>query len=138
MPVLRALDGGLPTHVSVHKSGGRDQWSEPLPAAPADPVAAARACLREVLDPEIPISVLDLGLVYGVRADEGRIEIDLTFTATACPCMEFIKEDISDRLLRESWVDDVVLHEVWNPPWTTERITPAGRERLRGLGVGVG
>ena len=106
--------------------------------APADPVAAARACLREVLDPEIPISVLDLGLVYELRVREGRADIDLTFTATACPCMEFIKEDVSDRLLQEPWIDEVHLHEVWNPPWTTDRITPAGREQLRRLGVGVG
>lgn len=138
MPVIRGLDQGLPSHVSVHKSGGRDQWSAPLPAAPDDSLEAVRVCLREVLDPEIPISVLDLGLVYGVRWSDGVVEIDLTFTATACPCMEFIKEDVSDRLLQESWIDDVRLHEVWDPPWTTDRITPAGREQLRRLGVGVG
>lgn len=134
MPVL---DAGLPVHVSVHKSGGRDVWSEPLPVAPADPVAAAWDCLREVLDPEIPISLVDLGLIYGVEMDGGGVRVDLTFTATACPCMEFIREDVTDRLSQESWIDRVEIREVWDPPWTTDRITDEGRQQLRSLGVGV-
>ena len=134
MPVL---DVGLPAHVSVHKSGGRDLWSEPMAAAPDDPVAAAWACLREVLDPEIPISLVDLGLIYGVAVDERVVRVDLTFTATACPCMEFIREDVTDRLSQESWVQSVEIHEVWDPAWTTDRITEEGRALLRTLGVGV-
>lgn len=138
MPVLgRGPDGGIPSHVSTHKSGGRDQWSDPLPEAPADPTAAAVDCLREVLDPEIPISLVDLGLVYGLDVEERVARVDLTFTATACPCMEFIKEDVTDRLLRERWLDRVEIREVWDPPWTTDRITDEGRRRLRKLGVGA-
>lgn len=134
MPVL---DVGLPAHVSVHKSGGRDRWSEPLASPPSDPVAGTWTCLREVLDPEIPISLVDLGLIYGVSWDDGRVEVQLTFTATACPCMEFIREDVTDRLTRESWIREVEIHEVWDPPWTTDRITDEGRALLRSLGVGV-
>ena len=134
MPVL---DVGLPAHVSVHKSGGRDRWSDPLPVAPDDPVAAAWACLHEVLDPEIPISLVDLGLIYDVAYNEGVVKVDLTFTATACPCMEFIREDVTDRLAQESWVESVEIHEVWDPAWTTDRITDEGRALLRTLGVGV-
>lgn len=134
---LKTLDAGLPAHVSVHKSGGRDQWSEPLAATPADPTDAARACLAEVLDPEIPISIVDLGLVYGLRVDDGVARVELTFTATACPCMEFIKEDVTDRLEQEPWIAEVVIDEVWDPPWTTDRITAEGRETLKRLGVGV-
>ena len=90
-----------------------------------------------MLDPEIPISLVDLGLIYGARM-EGRVaHIDLTFTATACPCMEFITEDVRDRLEQERWVDRVEIHEVWDPPWTTDLITPEGRETLRRLGVGA-
>ena len=51
--------------------------------------------------------------------------------------MEFIREDITDRLLRESWLRRVEISEVWDPPWTNNRITPEGREKLRQLGVGV-
>jgi metal-sulfur cluster biosynthetic enzyme len=131
------LDIGLPAHVSVHKSGGRDRWSAPLERTPDDPVEAARACLGEVLDPEIPISLVDLGLIYGLTVDDGVAHVRLTFTATACPCVEFIREDIRDRLVQEPWLDAVEIEEVWDPPWTTARITPAGRALLRRLGVGV-
>ena len=135
LPVAPRLDGGLPTHVSVHKSGGRDLWSRPLPFPPDDPEGATWAILGEVLDPEIPISLPELGLIYGVGYDDGSVEVRLTFTATACPCMEFIKEDITDRLESESWIDAVEIVEVWDPPWTSDRITPEGRKKLRELGV---
>lgn len=137
LPVVGRLDVGLPTRVSVHKSGGRDEWSDPLPHEPADPVAAVWAALDEVLDPEIPISLPELGLIYGVDFGDGAVVVRLTFTATACPCMEFIREDIEDRLESETWVDSVEIEEVWDPPWSSERITDRGRKKLRELGVGV-
>jgi len=138
LPVVRRrLDVGLPEHVSVHKSGGRDRWSEPLAEAPSDPVAATWTALDEVLDPEMPISLVELGLIYGVEHHDGVARVTLTYTATACPCMEFIREDITDRLARESWIDRVELAEVWDPEWTVERITPEGRAKLRRLGVGA-
>jgi metal-sulfur cluster biosynthetic enzyme len=51
--------------------------------------------------------------------------------------MEFIREDITDRLEQETWIQSVEIHEVWDPPWTTERISPEGRDKLRSLGVGA-
>lgn len=139
VPVLRAPapEHALPRHVVSHASGGRDLWSDPLPHPPSDPVAAAWNCLREVLDPEIPISLVDLGLIYGVSVRDGRARVRLTYTATGCPCMAFIREDIQDRLLREAWIQEVELEEVWDPPWTRDRISQEGRERLRSLGVGA-
>jgi phenylacetate-CoA oxygenase PaaJ subunit len=95
------------------------------------------AALREVLDPEIPVSLVDLGLIYDVRREGDHVEVDLTFTATACPCMAFIRHDIEERLLRESGVGRVTIHEVWDPPWTKDRITPEGRRRMRELGITV-
>lgn len=129
------LNRDLPPPVSTHRSGGRDLWSDPGPSVPPDPVEGVRRCLREVLDPEIPISLVDLGLVYGVEFGNGVATIRLTYTATACPCMEFIREDVRDRLERERWIDRVELVEVWDPPWTVDRISPEGRARLRELGV---
>jgi metal-sulfur cluster biosynthetic enzyme len=105
--------------------------------APDDPQEAMLDCLREVLDPEIPISLVDLGLIYAASMVGGTARIDLTFTATACPCMEFIREDIRDRLLQETWIEAVEIQEVWDPPWTTDRITSHGREILKSLGVGA-
>lgn len=139
LPVVEAPrpEDALPKRVTSHASGGRDLWSPPMEVLPGDPEAAVIELLHEVLDPELPISVVDLGLIYGVEFDEGRVRVDLTFTATACPCMEFIREDVRDRLLVERWVDAVEIREVWDPPWTRDRITERGRTQLRTMGVGV-
>jgi metal-sulfur cluster biosynthetic enzyme len=109
--------------------------STPAPEGTAPDVAPLWLALKEVRDPELPISVVDLGLVYAIRRDAGRVEVDLTFTATACPCMAFIRQDIEERLLLEDGVEDVVIHVVWDPPWTRARMTEEGRSILRQYGV---
>lgn len=143
VPVVAAPAGrgGPPARAPLvpvsHVSGGRDLWSDPLSRAPDDPESAVWDLLREVLDPELPISLVDLGLIYGVDVQDRTARVEVTFTATACPCMDFIREDIRDRLLLETWLEEVVVEDVWNPPWTSERISEKGREELRRLGVGV-
>lgn len=136
-PAGPRFDAGLAGHVSSHKSGGRDVWSPPLKATPSDPDEAVFACLNEVLDPELPISLVELGLIYGVAFADGVATVRMTYTATACPCMEFIQEDVTDRLMQESWIAEVRIDEVWDPPWTSARISPEGRRKLRALGVGT-
>lgn len=91
--------------------------------------------LREVADPELPVSLVDLGLICDVRRDGGAVEVDITFTATACPCMSFIRFDIDERLMREDGVTGVVINERWDPPWTTDRMTTEGRQLLQSMGV---
>lgn len=98
-------------------------------------VDALWRALCEVADPELPISLVDLGLICDVRRAGGDVEVDLTFTASACPCMEFIVEDVRERLLREPGVESVTVRDVWDPPWTTERMTDHGRALLRSFGV---
>jgi metal-sulfur cluster biosynthetic enzyme len=71
-----------------------------IATVPDPAVDALWQALREVADPELPISLVDLGLICDVRLHDGTVEVDLTFTASACPCMEFILDDIRDRLLR--------------------------------------
>ena len=93
------------------------------------------AALKEVQDPEFPISLVDLGLIYDVRRSGALVEVDLTFTATACPCMEFIRSDIRDRLLQEEGIEEVRINEVWDPPWTRERMTEEGKAAMRRCGV---
>jgi metal-sulfur cluster biosynthetic enzyme len=93
--------------------------------------------LEDVLDPEIPISLVDLGLIYGVRQEGGAVEVEMTYTATGCPCMSFIRMDIEERLLRVPGVESVRVVEVWDPPWTRARVSERGRARLRELGVSV-
>ena len=91
--------------------------------------------LKDVTDPELPISIVDMGLVYDVRLQDGVAAIDVTFTATACPCMDFIMTDIRTRLLSEPGIDEVAINIVWDPPWTKDRLTEEGRELLRAFGV---
>lgn len=156
--------GGLPvleTDAGRKASGRRPRYEEgmnfaavlratqghredlPAPPAfdgpPADLAERCRRALYEVADPEFPISVVDLGLIYEVEADEARREVTvrLSFTATACPCMDFIQWDVRERLLRESGVERVEIDVTWDPPWTTERITERGRRILNRAGVSV-
>jgi metal-sulfur cluster biosynthetic enzyme len=98
--------------------------------------------LYEVPDPEFPISLVDLGLVYGVSVDESdpsgaAVTVAITLTATACPCVEFIKWDVRERLLAEPGVERVQVQLTWDPPWTTARITDRGRAALRRAGVSI-
>jgi metal-sulfur cluster biosynthetic enzyme len=93
--------------------------------------------LREIQDPEMPVNLVDLGIVYAVRAAAGRITVDLTFTAMGCPAAEFIVGDVRERLLREPEVREVVVNVVWDPPWTAARMTPAGREALEMWGLAL-
>lgn len=93
--------------------------------------------LRDVDDPEMPVNIVDLGMVYGVRREGRVVTVDLTFTAMGCPASEFILEDVRERLLREPGVDEVAINVVWDPPWSTKRLTQAGRDALEMWGVAV-
>jgi metal-sulfur cluster biosynthetic enzyme len=93
--------------------------------------------LRDVQDPEMPVSIVDLGIVYGVRRQAGRVTVDLTFTAMGCPASEFIIEDVRERLLREPGVTEVACNVVWDPPWTAALMTQEGRDALEMWGVAV-
>ncbi len=103
-------------------------WDTP----PADLEERVWRALYEVPDPEFPISLVDLGLVYGVEVTEpdstggAKVTVAITLTATACPCVEFIKWDVRDRLLAENGVSEVDVRITWDPPWTTNRISEAG------------
>lgn len=93
--------------------------------------------LRDVEDPEIPISVVAMGLIVSItyREDDRSVDLQLTFTAMGCPAMEFIQQDIEERLLREPDVDAVRIEVVWDPVWTRSRIRDDARARMRELGI---
>jgi metal-sulfur cluster biosynthetic enzyme len=95
------------------------------------------AALTEVQDPEMPINLVDLGVIYDVREHDGTVEVDLTFTAMGCPASDFILDDVRERLLQEPGVDDVRINVVWDPPWTSARMTEAGRDALEAWGLAV-
>ena len=95
------------------------------------------AALAEVQDPEMPVNLVDLGVIYGINETDGVVEVDLTFTAMGCPASEFILEDVRERLLCEEGVREVRIKIVWSPPWTAARMTEAGRDALEAWGLAV-
>ena len=92
--------------------------------------------MRDVVDPELGINVVDLGLVYGIQESEGVAVIDMTLTSAACPLTDVI-EDQARAALVGQLVDDIKINWVWMPPWGPDKITEDGREQLRALGFRV-
>jgi metal-sulfur cluster biosynthetic enzyme len=92
--------------------------------------------LRDVVDPELGVNVVDLGLVYGVTMGEDKIAvIDMTLTSAACPLTDVIEDQA--RAALDGLVSDLKINWVWLPPWGPEHITEDGREQLRALGFNV-
>jgi len=99
-------------------------------------VADVEEALRDVIDPELGINVLDLGLVYGVAIDpNNHAVIDMTLTSAACPLTDVIEDQAGQAL--EGLVAGFRINWVWMPPWGPERITEDGRAQLRALGFNV-
>nr|WP_300341118.1 metal-sulfur cluster assembly factor [Actinomyces sp.] len=99
-------------------------------------VAAIEEALRDVIDPELGINVVDLGLLYGVAIEpDGTVVLDMTLTTAACPLTDVIEEQAAQALAY--MVDKVRIQWVWLPPWGPDKITPEGREQLRALGFNV-
>ncbi len=95
------------------------------------------SALAEINDPEMPVNLVDLGLIYGLTVDESRVCVSLTFTAMGCPASDMIMGDIRERLLAEPGIEDVRLDVVWDPPWTSARLSDDAREALRAWGLSV-
>jgi metal-sulfur cluster biosynthetic enzyme len=93
--------------------------------------------LRRVEDPEIPVSVVGMGLIVSLAFDpeQRRTELQITFTSMGCPAMEFIEEDIRDALLEDPDVDAVEIEVVWDPVWTKDRLRDDARQTMRRLGI---
>jgi len=92
--------------------------------------------MKDVVDPELGINVVDLGLVYDVHLDEGtNVVLDMTLTSAACPLTDVIQDQTNQAL--EGLVNDVTINWVWMPPWGPDKITDDGREQLRALGFNV-
>lgn len=92
--------------------------------------------LTEVMDPEFPISVVDMGLIYGItKVDEGKLAVRMTYTSTGCGCMQWIENDIKERLLQEEDIAEVEIEVVWSPPWTVNNLSEKGRAKLKTWGV---
>lgn len=103
--------------------------------APAN-AADIEEALRDVIDPELGINVVDLGLVYGIALEPNRhVTIDMTLTSAACPLTDVIEDQAGSSL--EGLVDSFRINWVWMPPWGPERITDDGRAMMRALGFNI-
>ncbi|MEU8073893.1 metal-sulfur cluster assembly factor [Catellatospora citrea] len=125
--------------------------SAPVEAAPAEAAAPkagkkaevdeVREAMKDVVDPELGINVVDLGLVYGVHIDdENTATLDMTLTSAACPLTDVIEEQTRAALCTGpggGLVNDMRINWVWLPPWGPDKITDDGRDQLRSLGFNV-
>ena len=93
--------------------------------------------MRDVVDPELGINVVDLGLVYGIGVDDRVATVDMTLTSAACPLTDVIEDQARSALVGTGLVDDIRINWVWLPPWGPEKITDDGREQLRALGFRI-
>jgi len=92
--------------------------------------------LKDVVDPELGVNVVDLGLLYGVNLeDDGSVTLDMTLTSAACPLTDMIEDQAHSAL--EGLVADMRINWVWLPPWGPDKITEDGRDQLRMLGFNV-
>ncbi|WP_269782326.1 metal-sulfur cluster assembly factor [Nocardioides sp. R-C-SC26] len=109
----------------------------PAPASSgAVTVEDVTEAMKDVVDPELGINVVDLGLVYDVHIDEStNVVLDMTLTSAACPLTDVIQDQTNAAL--EGMVNDVAINWVWMPPWGPDKITEDGREQLRALGFNV-
>ena len=99
-------------------------------------VADVEEALRDVVDPELGINVVDLGLVYGITVDpQNHAVIDMTLTSAACPLTDVIEDQVAAAL--DGLVTESRINWVWLPPWGPDKITGEGREQLRALGFNV-
>jgi len=96
--------------------------------------AVIHAVLHEILDPEYPVNIVDLGLIRGVEVTGSTVRVRMTYTSMGCPCMEMIQDDIRERLRALPGVERVDIEIVWEP-WTREHISAEGLKQLRGVGV---
>jgi metal-sulfur cluster biosynthetic enzyme len=126
---------------------GKMGMSEDVTAAPAGGISGSVAtaaladveeAMRDVVDPELGINVVDLGLVYGIHVDDDNVAtLDMTLTSAACPLTDVIEDQSRAALVGAGFVSDLKINWVWNPPWGPDKITEDGREQLRALGFTV-
>jgi metal-sulfur cluster biosynthetic enzyme len=137
---------GTTADVGPETDDGVVRGAAGMPEPPAAPAAGSPSvddleeAMRDVVDPELGINVVDLGLVYGIQAEAGVATIDMTLTSAACPLTDVIEEQARAALVGapgQGLVDDIKINWVWMPPWGPDKITEDGREQLRALGFRV-
>jgi metal-sulfur cluster biosynthetic enzyme len=114
--------------------------TEPGIADPTEATGLERElwdAIDEIPDPHMPVSIVELGMVYDVRIDDGEVEVDLTFPCMGCPAYGMIQDDIRACLRLFDGVDDVTVNVVWDPVWTKDRLTDDVREKMENWGIAL-
>ncbi|MFB6121023.1 MAG: 1,2-phenylacetyl-CoA epoxidase subunit PaaD [Halobacteriaceae archaeon] len=93
--------------------------------------------LYEVEDPEMPISIVDLGLVYGVSVEDGVADVDMTLTYTGCPARDMLINNVKQSVAAVDGIETANVTIVWSPGWTVDMVTDQGKEALREFGLSV-
>lgn len=134
------IDADPDANYCAHTDYESGESAEGLPATGVDATGLERAVwnsLYDIDDPEMPISIVDLGLIYDVAIDDGHARIDMTLTYTGCPARDMLQETVRKRVAAVEGIDDAELRLVWSPEWTVEMVTEPGREDLREFGLSI-
>ncbi|WP_435064395.1 metal-sulfur cluster assembly factor [Halobaculum sp. EA56] len=91
----------------------------------------------EVMDPHIPVSLVEMGMIYDVRYDDGDVTVDMTYPCMGCPAYQMLQDDVRDSLLAFEEVDDVSIEVVWDPVWSKERLDEDVQRKLRESGTAI-
>ncbi|MBM0234949.1 metal-sulfur cluster assembly factor [Micromonospora sp. STR1_7] len=120
---------------------GAGDAATPTAGASKAMIADIEEAMKDVVDPELGINVVDLGLVYGVHVDDENVAtLDMTLTSAACPLTDVIEDQARQALTTGpggGLVNDIRINWVWLPPWGPDKITDEGRDQLRSLGFNV-
>jgi metal-sulfur cluster biosynthetic enzyme len=136
------MSGATPEPPATDAAPAVPPADPPAEAAPAKAkVEDVEEALKDVVDPELGINVVDLGLVYGLHIDDDNVAtVDMTLTSAACPLTDVIEDQAQQALCTGpggGLVNEVRINWVWIPPWGPDKITDDGREQLRSLGFNV-
>lgn len=131
--------GGWPAEDSDDAFDAKTKLADvPLDASGMPTEAACREALKAVIDPEIGINIVDLGLVYELDTSEpGRAHVRMTLTSMGCPLTELIHQQCTLVLTRLPGIDEVEVDFVFSPPWSTDMISPEAQDELRAMGFNV-
>lgn len=99
--------------------------------------AAVWDALHGIEDPEMPISIVDLGLIYGVGVEDATATVDMTLTYSGCPARDMLTDEVEERVSAVDGIETVDLRLVWSPEWTVEMVTERGKDDLREFGLSV-
>lgn len=117
---MHGVEGEAMTKIS-------DWWGKPPEKAKVDTEALKEkviAALRSVYDPEIPVNIYDLGLIYNLTiSEQGFVDVEMTLTAPGCPVAQTFPATVEDAVCRVEGVSDAKVELVWDPPWTQDRMT---------------